>query len=161
MKFWKIFFYILLVPVFLYIVLFFEYLSFFNVFLIFSVFCFRDLDKKNWMWFLILVSVLLDISLSYWLGTTLLGIVFALLVLLVFDRFVGNTFLDFISVFFTFILFRLFAYTFIFFQETSTLLDFNLELFVHVVIFAVKNMGLYLLVKLGEYFLSSYFRENV
>ena len=160
MKILKIVFYILAIPVFLYLALFFEYLSFLSLILIISVFLFRDLKFLNLWWFLLIVSIFLDISLHFWLGTHLLAMTFVLLLLLLFDRFVSNIFLDIIAVFFTFILFRLFFMTFISFQEVSMLPTFDLEILLHSFTFALKNIFAYLILKFGEYILKSYFRGN-
>lgn len=157
----KILFYIVLIPIFLYFALFFEYLSFFNLFLIFSVFLFRDLKKINLWWFLILVSILLDISMYFWLGTYLISITLVLLLLTLFDRFVGNFFLDIVAVFFAFLFFGFFFQTFVFFQETFALLTIDLNLFYDVVLFAVKNIFVYLILKIIFYFFRSYLREDM
>ncbi len=157
----KILLYILLIPIFLYLALFFEYLSLFNLFLVFSVFFFRDLKKLNLWWFLILISILLDIAMYFWLGTYLVSISLVLLLLLLFDRFMGNLFLDIVSVFFAFLFFRFFFQMVVFFQETWAFLPMDLNLFYDVVLFAVKNIFLYLILKIIFYFLKSYLREDM
>ena len=161
MKLLRTIIYILLIPIFLYLVLFFEYLSFFNLFLVFSVFIFKDLKKLNLLWFLIPISILLDVSMHLWLGTHVLSIFLVLLLLLLFNKFVGNFFLDIVFVFFAFLFFRFFFQTYIFFQDTSSLLPIDMALFNDIVLFAVKNIFLYLILKTAEYFLKSYFREDI
>ena len=157
----KISLYIILVPFFLYLALFFEYLSSFSLFLVFSIFFFRDLKKLNLWWFLILVSILLDVSMYFWLGTYLISITLVLLLLSLFDRFVSNFFLDIVAVFFAFLFFGFFFQAFVFFQETFTLLSLDLNLFYDVVLFAVKNIFVYLILKIIFYFLRSYLREDM
>jgi len=161
MKFLKIFFYILAIPLITYLALFFEYLSFFSLILVLSVFLFRDLKNFNLLWLLILLSILLDVVMHFWLGTFLLSITFVLLLLLVFDRFVGNAFLNIVSVFFVFVIFRIFFLTFIFFQDTNMLPLVDLEFFLESIFFALKNIFVYLILKVFEYFFKSYFRGNV
>lgn len=161
MKFLKIFFYILSIPLIIYLSLFFEYLSFFSLILVLSVFLFRDLKNFNLLWILVISSVFLDITMHFWLGTFLLSITFVLLLLLVFDKFVGNVFLSIVSVFFVFVIFRIFFLNFLFFQDTNMLPVMDLEFFLESIFFAIKNIFVYLILKIFEYFFKSYFREKV
>jgi hypothetical protein len=160
MKILRILLYILFVPVFVYLALFFEYLSLFSLILVFSVFLFRDLKKLNLWWILILISILLDVSMHFWLGTYFLSISIVLLLLFLFDKFVSNFFLDIVAVFFAFFVFRFFFQAFIFFQDTSMLPAVDLEFLTGIMFFAVKNIFVYLILKTVEYFFKSYFREN-
>lgn len=161
MRFVKIILYILTIPFFLYLALFFNYLSLFSLFLIFSVFIFRDLKSFGLIWMLVLISIFLDVVLNLWLGTHLLVVTLSLLVLSLFDRFVSNLFLDIVAVFFSFLFFIFLFNTFTFFQETSALPSFDLEFFSNVVFFTMKNIFAYLFLKIVEYFLKSYFTQEV
>ncbi len=157
----KILIYILSLPLFVFLGLFFQYLLSLNLLLVFSVFLFRDLRKLNLFWLLIFTSLLLDVSMYFWLGTHLLTVSIALFLLLLFDKFVSNFFLDIVAVFFTFLFFQFFFQILIFFQETSTLISMDLNFLNDIVLFAIKNIFVYLILKTLFYFLKSYFREEV
>ncbi len=159
MQIWRIFFYILLIPVTLYLSLFFEYISFFSLPLVFAVFFFRDLKRYNYLLFFIFLTILLDITMHFWMGTFLLSITFVLLILLLFDRLVSHVFLNFLAVFLAFFLFRIFFLQLTFFQETMFLQNIDISIFVNAVTFALKNMLVYLVLKVGEYFFKSYIRD--
>jgi hypothetical protein len=161
MKFLKILLYLLAIPVFVYFELFLQNLSWFSLILIFTIVAFRDLKQFHLLWLLIVVALLLDVSTQVWLGTYLISSTIVLLTLLLFDRLVSNVFLDIIVVFFTFVIFRIFFSSFIFLQETSVLPFFTLEFFTTAFVFALKNIFIYLLLKLAQYFLKSYFRGNI
>ncbi len=161
MGYLKIILYVLAIPLFIYFALFFHYLSLFSLFLIFSVFVFRDMKSSGLIWLLILVSIFLDVLLHLWFGTHLLVITLTLFVLSVFDRFVSNFFLDIVAVFFAFLFFAFLFNIFAFFQETSVLPLFDLEFFSGVVFFIIKNIFAYLFLKIMEYFLKSYFTQEV
>ncbi len=160
MRYLKTILYILSIPLFIYLALFFHYLSAFSLFLIFSVFIFRDMKSFGLIWLLVLISIFLDVVLNLWLGTHLLVITLTLFVLSLFDRFVSNFFLDIVAVFFAFIFFAFLFNIFIFFQETSVLPLFNLEFFTEVIFFTIKNIFAYLFLKIMEYFLKSYFTQE-
>ncbi len=160
MKILKIFLYILSVPIFFYFILFFEYLGFLNLFLVFSIFLFRDLKSFNLWWLLLLFTLFLDVALHLWLGTYLFSITFVLLLLLLFDRLVSNFFLDLIAVFFAFFLFKIFFSCFLFFQETGVLPTFDLAFLTTSLLFAFKNIFFYILLRSVEYLFKSYFRNS-
>jgi hypothetical protein len=159
MQIWKIFFYILLIPVMLYLSLFLEYISFFSLPLVFAVFFFRDLKRYNYLLFFIFLTILLDITMHFWMGTFLLSITVVLLILLLFDRLVSHVFLNFFAVFLAFFLFRIFFLQLTFFQETMFLQNIDTSILVNAVLFALKNMLVYLVLKVGEYFFKSYIRD--
>ncbi len=160
MKILKIILYIISLPVLLYLALFFEYLSFFSLILVLSVFFFRDLKKINFWWVLLLISILLDISMHLWFGTYFISVSVVLFLLFLFDKFVSNIFLDILVVFFSFLIFRFFFQSFILFQEALVFPTLNADLLYDVFLFAIKNIFIYLLLKIVEYFFKSYFREN-
>ncbi len=161
MKILKIILSLLLIPIFLFFVLFFEYLGFFNLVLVFSVFFFRDLKKFELLWFLILIAIILDVSMHFWFGTYFLSISIVILLLIFFERLIGNFFLEIFVVFITFVVFFAFFQAFIFFQETSFLPSMELEFFYDAILLAAKSFFVYLLLKTGEYFFKSYFRSNI
>jgi hypothetical protein len=161
MQILKILLYILLLPVFLYLFLVFEYLSFFSLILLLTVFLFWDLKKFNLFWFLILSSLLLDIAMHYWIGTYLISLTFVLAILFLLDRFLNNIFLNLIAVFVAFFVFSIFFKTFLSFQETSTLHVLELNVFLESLLFALKNIFVYLFFKIADYIFKSYFRGNV
>ncbi len=147
-------------PVFIWFALFFEYISLFSLILVASVFIFRDLKIMNLLWILLIVSILLDIALHFWIGTHLLVITFALLVLYAFDRFVNNVFFDILAVFLTFLFFRIFYSFFISFQEVGVLNSFSLGILLQSIVFALKNLFVYLIIRFLGHILKSYFRGN-
>ncbi len=160
MKFLTLLLYIILIPIVLYMHLFFANLSLISVLLILSVFLFRDLKLLHYWWFLLIVSVLLDYAMYYWIGTFLLSIVVTLFFLHVWDRYVSNIFLDVVGVFFAFVLFKLFLHIFVSLQESFTLDFWSFSLVWIGILFGLINICVYLIIRGVDYILQSYFRND-
>lgn len=163
MKILKFFIYILSIPLVLFLHLFFTYINLFNLLLLFSIFSFRNMKMYGNWWLLLVVSLLIDVCLHLFIGTTLVSILGTLVFLAVVDKIVSvkeNIFFDLLAIFFALIIYSAISFLFSSFQESSSLV-WNINIFVGWLIFAGKNLILYGFFKIINTLWDKYLRNNV
>ena len=156
----KILLVLICLPLLLYLHLFFEYFSSISIFLVLSVFIFRDLKLFGYWWCIIILTVFIDSIFYYWLGTYLLSTLLVLVFLEITGKFISNLLLDLVCVFLSFVLFRIFFYSFVIFQEAGSLDVLDINMIYESLLFALTNLLLYLFIRLGNYILDHYFRNE-
>ncbi len=152
--------YIFLIPVILFSHFFFSYISSISIIFVLSIILYRDLQLLRFWWLLPLLTIFVDITLYYWIGTNLFLIFLILLFLKILDRFVGNIILNYIGLFFSFFLFFFLFSVFIFIQESSSFNFFDLNLFLSSFILALVNFLVYSVFRIVVYFFNSYFNNE-
>lgn len=164
MKILKIFIYLLSIPLVLFLHLFFSYVNLFNLLLLFSIFSFRNMKMYGNWWLLLLVSLLVDVCLHLFLGSTLVSILGTLIFLAIVDRVISvkeNIFFDLLSIFFALIIYSAISFLFSSLQESSSSLIWNFDILLGWVIFAGKNIVLYGFFKIINNLWDKYLRNNV
>ncbi len=160
MNIFKILLYIASIPVLLYFHLFLGYFCPLSLFLVLSIFLFKDLKNYKIWWFLIVTGFFLDIALHYWVGTYAVAITLTLLLLKLFERYLSNIVLDLLAVFFSLVFFKFSFEVFVSLQESLSFSFLGIELFWKLIVFGLANMFLYLFFRALNSILLSYFRND-